>query len=296
MTGEGRLRWTHGETWYRIVGDLDPAGLRTPIVVLHGGPGATHDYCEPIADLARDGRACILYDQIGNGRSDHLAGAPASFWTPEVFKDELAALVAHLGIAARYAVVGQSWGGMLAMDHALDHPPGLRGMAVCDSPASMRLWVEEADRLRRDLPAEVEATLRRHEDAGTTTSAEYLAAVEVFYERHVCRVARPDCVQRSFAAIEAAPTVYHTMNGPSEFHVVGSLRDWDITDRLDRIDVPTLLVSGRYDEATPRIVGEIYARIPGAQWQVFARSSHLPHIEEHAAFIDRVAAFLGTLD
>ena len=140
----------------------------------------------------------------------------------------------HLDIAARHAVVGQSWGGMLAMEYALDHPEGLRGIVVADSPASMTLWVSEANRLREDLPADVQATLTRHEQAGTTDDPEYDAAVRVFYDRHLCRVPWPDCVQRSFDQTDADPTVYHTMNGPSEFHVIGSMKDWDISDRLAR--------------------------------------------------------------
>jgi len=295
MAGEGYLERDGHKTWYRIVGDVTRGGP-LPVVILHGGPGAAHDYCEPIADLAVDGRAAVLYDQLGCGLSDHLPDAPADFWTVQLFKDELDALVAHLGIADRYAVVGQSWGGMLAMEHALDHPAGLRALVVADSPASMALWVEEANRLRAELPADVEATLRRHEEAGTTDDPEYVAAVQVFYDRHLCRVPMPDYVRRSFDQIDEDPTVYHTMNGPSEFHVIGSLAGWDITDRLHEITTPTLLVSGRYDEATPRIVGEIHARIPGAQWELFEQSSHMPHVEEPEGFRGVVGAFLRAHD
>jgi len=282
------------ETWYRVVGDLD-AGP-TPVVICHGGPGAAHDYLEPVAELAGHGRACVLYDQLGCGRSTHLPDAPAEFWTVQLFKDELVDLTRELGIADRYAVVGQSWGGMLAMEHALDRPPGLRGMVVADSPASIPLWVAEANRLRSDLPPEVATTLTSHEEAGTTDSQEYEAAVRVYYDRHLCRIPWPDCLERTFAQLAADPTVYHTMNGPSEFHCIGTLKTWDITDRLHEISTPTLLLSGRYDEATPRIVEQIHSRIPGAQWQLFEESSHSPHLEEPEAFLAAVEAFLKTID
>jgi L-proline amide hydrolase len=291
---EGRMTRDGLETWYRVVGDLD-AGP-TPVVILHGGPGAAHDYTEPIANLSRYGRGCVLYDQVGCGKSTHRPDAPVDFWTVQLFKDELVDLTAHLGIADRYAVVGQSWGGMLAMEHALDHPPGLRGMVVADSPASIPLWVAEANRLREDLPPEVQETLTKHETDGTTDSPEYEAAVRVYYDRHLCRVPWPDYVERSFAQIEADPTVYHTMNGPSEFFCIGTLKEWDITDRLPEIAVPTLLVSGRHDEATPHIVEQIEARIPGARWQIFEESSHMPHVEEPEAFLEAVEGFLKTLD
>jgi L-proline amide hydrolase len=291
------MTWQGHETWMRVVGELDSQGERTPVIVCHGGPGAGHDYCEPIAELSRFGRACVLYDQLGCGRSELLPDAPADFWTPQLFKDELVELTRHLGIAERYAIVGQSWGGMLAMEHSLDQPPGLRGIVVADSPASMPLWVSEANRLRADLPQDVQDALTQHEQAGTTDDPEYEAAVAVFYERHLCRVApMPDCVMRTFAQSEANPTVYHAMNGPSEFHVVGSLRTWDITDRLHEIATPTLLVSGRYDEATPHIVGEIHKRIPSSEWVIFEQSSHMPHVEEPEAFLDAVESFLRRLD
>ena len=293
---EGRMTWNGHETWYRVVGELDPGASQTPVVICHGGPGAAHDYCEPIADLSRFGRACVLYDQLGCGRSELLPDAPADFWTTELFEHELSALVRHLGIADRYAVVGQSWGGMLAMAHALDQPEGLAAIVVCDSPASMPLWIAETARLRGDLPPDVQKTLTRHEQAGTTDDAEYDAAVRIFYDRHVCRVPWPDCVERSFAQVAANPTVYHTMNGPSEFHVVGSLQTWDITDRLHEITTPTLLVSGRHDEATPLIVGQIHERIPGSRWVLFEESSHTPHVEEPEAFLETVEGFLRTID
>jgi len=291
---EGRMSWNGHETWYRVVGDLDSGP--TPVIVLHGGPGAAHDYTEPIADLSRFGRGCVLYDQLGCGKSTHLPDAPAGFWSPQLFKDELAELARHLGVAGRYAIVGQSWGGMLAMEHALDHPAGLRAIVVADSPASMPLWVEEATRLRADLPQDVQQTLTRHEAAGTTDDPAYEAAVRVYYDRHLCRIPWPDCVGRSFAQMAEDPTVYHTMNGPSEFHCIGSLKTWDITERLPEIDTPTLLVSGRHDEATPHIVEQIHSRIPGAQWQLFGESSHMPHVEEPDAFLAHVEAFLASID
>ena len=291
---EGLLDWSQGRTWYQVRAGTGPTTQARPVVILHGGPGVPHDYCEPIADLlVGAGHTCVVYDQLGCGRSEHRPDAPADFWTPQLFKDELDALLGHLGLADDYALVGQSWGGMLAMEHAADQPAGLRALVVADSPASIPLWVAEANRLRAQLPPEVEATLRRHEDAGTTDDPAYEVAMQVFYDRHLCRVPLPECVQRSFAQLAADPTVYHSMNGPSEFHVVGSLADWDITPRLGQIAVPTLLVSGAYDEATPAVVGAVHEGIAGSRWELFRWSSHLPHVEEPAHFRDVVSAFLA---
>lgn len=289
------MKWQHGNTWYRVVGDLKNS--KTPVMVLHGGPGAGHNYCEPIADvLAQTGRAAVLYDQIGCGNSTHLPDKPKEFWTPELFMEELVLLTEHLGISKKYNIVGQSWGGMLGMQFAIQRPKGLNAMVIADSPASMEVWVAEANKLRKDLPPEVEATLLRHEAAETTEDPEYVAAVDVFYSRHLCRIPQPPYVVASFEQLAADPTVYHTMNGPSEFHVIGSLKHWDIRPQLKEITTPTLLVSGQYDEATPAMVKEIQGLIPGSKWELFAESSHMPHVEEPAKFKRVVAEFLDSHD
>lgn len=289
------MKWQHGSTWYRVVGDLKSS--KTPVMVLHGGPGAGHNYCEPIAEvLTQTGRAAVLYDQIGCGNSTHLPDKPKEFWTPELFMEELVLLTEHLGISNKYDIVGQSWGGMLGMQFAITKPKGLNAMVIADSPASMEVWVSEANKLRKELPPEVEATLLKHEAAETTEDPEYVAAVDVFYSRHLCRIPQPPYVLASFEQLAADPTVYHTMNGPSEFHVIGSLKHWDIRPQLREITTPTLLVSGQYDEATPAMVKEINGLIPGSKWELFAESSHMPHVEEPAKFKRVVSEFLDSHD
>ncbi len=292
---EGRAPFRSYETWYRVTGTL--GGPKAPLVVLHGGPGALHDYIDRMKLMANQGRAVIHYDQLGCGRSTHLKEKGADFWTVRLFLDELENLLQHLGIANRYHVLGQSWGGMLGAEHGVTRPAGLKSLVISDSPASMELWVQEANKLREALPADVQATLLKHEAAGTTASEEYQTAMRVFYDRHVCRVVPwPPEVLRSFAGIEEDPTVYHTMNGPSEFHVIGSLKNWSIVDRLDRINVPTLLISGRYDEATPATVQPFADKIKDVRWQIFEYSSHMPHIEETELYMKTVGAFLDAND
>ena len=289
-----QFTWEGLTTWYEVVGQ---PGARWPVVVCHGGPGATHDYLRSLVALAHDGRQLAFYDQVGNGNSQHLRDAPPEFWTVDLFGRELRGLVEHLGWATGYHVLGQSWGGMLAMEHALERPAGLRSIIVADAPASMPLWVAEAARLRDALPREVSETLARHEAAGSTGDPEYREAMLVFYGRHLCRLDPwPPEVTRTFVLLEQDPTVYRTMNGPSEFHVVGSLRDWDITERLGEIGVPTLLLSGRHDEATPAVVGEIHNRIAHAEWVLFEQSSHMPHVEERDRFLTMVDAFLERVE
>lgn len=158
-------------------------------------------------------------------------------------------------------------------------------------------WVEEANRLRQDLPPDVQETLLHHEAAGTFDNPEYKAAMDVFYGRHVCRVdPLPEYVRRTFDAIDRNPEVYHTMNGPSEFHVIGSLKRWDITPRLGEIRVPTLVTSGRHDEATPAIAGTVHDGIPDSRWVIFEESSHMPHAEEPERYLRVLDEFLTEVE
>jgi L-proline amide hydrolase len=299
QTREGTLQFELengeiAETWFRITGDPETGGA--PLVLLHGGPGATHDYLLSMTDLAA-GRAVVHYDQLGNGRSTHYPERGADFWTVDLFVRELHSLVSALGIADRHHVLGQSWGGFLAQEYAFTKPAGLRSLILADTAASFPDFVAEANRLRADLPPDVEATLRRHEEAGTTDAPAYMEACQVFYARHVCRLdPMPPEVIEAFSWIERDPTVYHTMNGPSEFHVVGSIRDWQSKDRLGQIAVPTLLVSGRHDEATPALQETLQRGIAGAEWVVFEESSHMPHVEERERFMQVVGDWLARHD
>ncbi len=302
---EGYAELDGDRTWYQVHGDL-PAGADgpAPLVVLHGGPGATHDYLTPLADLAdtkHGGRPVVLYDQLGNGRSTHHPDRGADFWTVDLFVRELATLVDHLGIADRYHVLGQSWGGFLAQEHALTQPAGLRSLVLSNTAASFPDFVSEANALRTDLPPGVDDTLRKHEDAGTTDDPEYAAACQVFYERHLCRLLPwPQGVADGLAKLDEDPTVYHTMNGPSEFHVIGSIKDWSSTDRLDGIHVPTYVISGEHDEATPALQVPLVERIRAAgnevEQTVMAGCSHLPMWEQRDTYIGLVAGWLARHD
>lgn len=284
-----------GETWYRVTGDL--SSELTPLVVLHGGPGATHQYVLSLTELASDGRPVIHYDQIGCGQSTRFPDRGGEFFTVQLFLDELDEVLRSLGIADRYHLLGQSWGGMLAAEHAITRPRGLRALVLSNSPAAMSLWSEGTLELRQQLPTDVRDTLIRHERDGTFDSAEYLAAQQVFYDRHVCRVVpAPEEVQRTFDALSADATVYNVMNGPNEFTCVGTLRDWTVVDRLQHIQAPTLNISGEFDEATPVAVRPFAERIPNSTWTVISGASHMPFVENPTDYFEVVSQFLRVHD
>jgi L-proline amide hydrolase len=292
-----RLDGEEAQTWYRVTGELRPgdAEAPAPLVALHGGPGATHDYLLSLTDLA-NGRAVVHYDQVGNGRSTHFPDRGDEFWTVDLFVRELHNLVDALGIAGRHHVLGQSWGGFLAQEYAFTRPAGLCALVLADTAASWADFATEAGKLRAQLPEDVKATLDRHEAAGTYDDPEYMEACRVFYSRHVCRIEWPPEVAASFVWLERNPTVYRTMNGPSEFHVIGSCKDWQSKDRLTEIQAPTLIVSGRHDEATPALQQVLLDGIAGSEWVCFEESSHMPHVEERQRYMQVVGAWLARHD
>lgn len=287
--GEGFARFRGYRTWYRVLGAAAAPG-RLPLVLAHGGPGGSHDYLEPLAALAQQGRQVVFYDQLGCGNSDHPHD-PA-LCTVETYVAELEALRLHLGFE-RFHLLGQSWGGLLALEYAAAHPQALAGLILADPIVSVDHWLAEGERLLAEMPADIRATIVRHEAAGTTDSEDYQAAVMAYYRRHVCRRDPwPACLERMFARIAADPFAYQTMWGPNEFRCSGTLAGWDPRPRLGAITAPALIVGGRHDEATPAIQEDLQRRLPGSRWVVFEESSHMPFLEETDRFLEVVGAFL----
>jgi len=292
-TRQGFVSFRGYNVWYCIVGEREEPG-KLPLLCLHGGPGAPHDYLEPLGAVAATGRRVVLYDQLGCGNSDHPHDS--KLWAVELFVEEVG-LVRRALRLERLHLLGQSWGGMLAMEYALTQPQGLASLILADTAADAQQWAAETNRLRSELPSDVQQTLLKHEEAGTTDDPAYEEATLVFYRRHLCRLDPwPDCLNRTHQKLRQNPEVYLTMWGPSEFHVTGSLRDWSVVDRLGEIRDPTLLLSGRYDEATPDIVDTIHHGIHGSEWVIFENSSHMPHLEESQRYIQVLANFLKRVE
>ncbi|MBW4077926.1 MAG: proline iminopeptidase-family hydrolase [Acidobacteria bacterium] len=292
---EGFVRFGEWRTWYRVTGSLDVDVA--PLVVVHGGPGCSHDYLLSLTALADTGRPIVHYDQLGGGRSTLLPDRGAEFWTVELFLEELDNLLNTLGISDEYHLLGQSWGGMLGAEHAIRRPTGLRSLVLSNAPASMDLWVSEAEKLRIQLPRETQDVLDAHETAGTIYDAEYLAASQVYYDEHVCRIVpNPPEVLKTIEFMANDSTVYNTMFGPNEFFCIGSLRTWSVVDRLSQIETPTLLLSGRFDEATPATIQPFVDAIAGVRWEIFEHSSHMPFVEETQRYLEVVNDFLAGVE
>ena len=282
---EGQVPFRGFNTWYRDVGPEDAV----PLLCLHGGPGSTHHYFEPLEALANDGRRVVVYDQLGCGRSDRPDDP--DLWTVELFLEELATVRAALGLD-RVHLLGTSWGSMLALEYVLRRPSGLVSLIVNSPPTATSTWAAEAARLRDQLPDHHRRAIVEHEAAGTVDHPDYVAAEAEFLRRHICRLEPlPDSVLRGRA--EKGTPVYRTLWGLSEWNPDGRLRNWDVRDRLAEIDVPTLIVSGRYDECTPELAAEAQRGIPGSEWLLFEKSSHTAFVEEPERFRAALVEFLA---
>ena len=282
---EGMLR-VHGyRLFWKSVG---APGVRGTLVALHGGPGATHEYLLSLNDLAAHGYRIVYYDQLGGGRSD-LATHVSEYSVDRDVQD-LEELRTQLGLG-RVHLFGSSYGGMLAIAYALAHPEGLRTLISASGLADVPLTVREMQRLKRELPSPTREILERYEARGEFQNPEYLAAVMAFYRRHVCRL-DPWPPEVSYSLDHISLPKYGTMNGPNEFTIIGTMRDWDVTSRLGEIRVPTLVTTGRYDEVTPTVAESIHRGIQGSEYRLFEESSHLAFWEERTRYMNILRAFL----
>lgn len=274
--------------WSKTVGD----GTGIPLLTLHGGPGAGHDYLEPLEALAGE-RPVIFYDQLGCGKSDKPDARP--LWTIERFADEIDEVREALGLETIH-LLGQSWGGWLAVEYLARRPKGLKSCVLASTSSSIPLFARECERLIALLPKAMQLALAEHGATGNYADPGYQSALKEFYMRHLCRMEPwPDCLMRSVANLENNQ-VYETINGPNEFTTIGNLRYWDRTEELAKVRTPVLITCGRHDELGPVCARAMKAKLRNAKMKVFENSAHVAHIEEAEAYCRTVAGFLREHD
>ncbi|HEY6192738.1 MAG TPA: proline iminopeptidase-family hydrolase [Bacteroidota bacterium] len=284
---EGFIDVPGGRVWYRIAG----TGNRTPLLLLHGGPGAPSYFLKPLAALGDD-RPVIFYDQLGCGHSDRPTDT--TLWTIDRFIEELKTVREALGLKEVH-IFGTSWGTMLAVDYMLTHPAGVRSLILASPALSIPRWVHDADSLKTTLPDSTRSAISRHEADGTYDSPEYQSAMMEYYHRYVSRT-NPWTADIESTLAGLGQSVYMTMCGPSEFTVTGSLKDYDRTGRLHEITTPTLFTAGRYDEAIPSTVQYYQSLMPGSRLEIFENSAHLTMQDEPERYVQVVRDFLREID
>jgi len=286
---QGFVQVPGGPVWYRIFG----SGTKTPLLILHGGPGGTSCSFEPLGTLVSAERPVIVYDQLGSGRS----GRPLddSLWTVERSRKELAAVRKALGLT-KVHLMGTSWGSGLATDYVLtERPAGVESLILSGPFLSTRIWINDADVLRKQLPQEVQDTLTRNEAANTVHSKEYLEATEVFYSHFLYHGRKPQAPP-SCAEAPSNNQIYELMWGPTEFHATGRLLNFDVTGGLSRLTMPVILIAGRYDEARPQTVEKFHSMIPRSRVAIMENSGHMAPLEEYERYAQVLETFLNEVD
>jgi proline-specific peptidase len=284
---QGKIAVPGGNVWYKRVGGGD--GL--PLLVVHGGPGLPHNYLRSLERLA-DEREVIFWDQLGCGNS--RCAPNTELWTMERSVTEMDAVVKALDLN-RFHVFGNSWGGMLAEQYVLDVASGVVSLTISNSLASIPEFSKMVARLKSELDPATQSAIDRHEAAGTTYSAEYQAAIRTWNETYLCRV-RPWPAELEDAFRNMGTEIFETMFGSSDFHIVGTIRTWDVFDRLAEIALPTLVLAGRFDECVPEHMWEMHRRIEGSRFELFESSAHMPFIEEPDRFDQVMRDFLRLHD
>ncbi|MBT3984343.1 MAG: proline iminopeptidase-family hydrolase [Bacteriovoracaceae bacterium] len=279
-----------GRTFFQAKGRLSSG---VPLVVLHGGPGGSYSKSKsPFLKLSTH-RKVFLHDQIGGGKSSPLKTSQMKI---ETFVYELDHLIKSWGLK-EFHLYGGSWGTTLALEYYLrKKPKGLRSLILQSPMFSAKDWERDAIRLIQKLPAKTRKVIEYCHEIGATDSKVYQEAVMVYYLRHVLRNERKLKKAFSGKSNPHGKQVYEYMWGPSEFKPTGTLKKYSRVSDLSKISVPTYLMCGQYDEATPATVKSYHQRVAGSKFKIFKDCSHAIGSENEKLFLSEIKGFLKECD
>jgi proline iminopeptidase len=263
--GEGFVPVNGGELWYRIIGE----GNETPLLLMHGGPGGTSRSFYLFEKLAKD-RPIILFDQLGTGRSGHHEDT--SLLKVNEFVEQVSKLTQHLKLNSMY-LYGHSWGTALALEYYSAYPKGVEGIIFNSPYFSTKIWEEDADTLITYLPQEIQKAIAKGEESGDFTDPAYQQANYVYLTNYGMRGKRRSS-DLDTANVSGNYFMYNYMWGPTEFTATGTLKHYDIISKLKKVTVPTLFITGEYDEARPATVRTFEKMVPGSQTVVIKNAGH----------------------
>ncbi|HET6555110.1 MAG TPA: proline iminopeptidase-family hydrolase [Dyella sp.] len=285
-TPEGKFR-----VWTKRVGN----NPKLKVLLLHGGPGATHEYFEAFDSyLPAEGIEYYYYDQLGSAYSDQPKDE--SLWTTERFVDEVEQVRQALHLDKdNFCLLGHSWGGVLAIEYALKYQQHLKCLVISNMMDSIPAYNAYAhDVLMPAMDPTQLAEVKQMEANGHTDDPRYMAILTpMHYEQHVLRMPQaqwPDPVNRAFAHINEQ--VYALMQGPSELGASGRLEHWDRSKDLHRITVPTLVIGAQYDTMDPRYMKAMAARLPHGQFLLCPKGSHMAMYDDQQTYFDGLTRFL----
>ena len=290
---EGYMPFLEYKTDYRVVGKN--TGNKKPLVLLHGGPGSTHNYFEVLDRIAEeDGRQLVMYDQIGCGNS-YVENRP-DLWNSKVWIEELIELRKHLGLDEIH-LLGQSWGGMQTLEYVCNYKPeGLKSIILSSTLPASWLWAEEAQRMIAQMPQDMQDAIKKATESGDYSSPEYQAAEAEYMRQHCAgKVTEndPECLRRPK---KAGRESYVVGWGPNEFTPLGTLKDYDVIDQLGNIKEPALIINGGNDLCTPYVAKFMYDRIPNSEWELFRTCRHMCFVEDNDHYVEVLKKWMNKND
>ena len=289
---EGYMPFMGYKTYYRTVGERTD---KAPLILLHGGPGSTHNYFEVLDRVAEeDGRMLVMYDQIGCGNS-YVDGRP-ELWKAETWVNELIALREHLGLDTCH-LLGQSWGGMLLLTYicGYEHSGVKSGILSSTLPASW-LWGIEQARMIKELPEEYQEAIKTATETGDYSNDIYQRAEEEYMLRHAAGKPDPDGPECLLRKKRTGRESYVVGWGPNEYTPMGTLKDYDVIDKLKDIKEPCLVINGGNDLCTPYIAKVMYDNIPNSRWELFRECRHMCFVEDNDHYVEVLKEWLNEKD
>jgi len=290
---EGYMPFLEYKTYYRVVGKN--TGNKKPLVLLHGGPGSTHNYFEVLDRIAEeDGRQLVMYDQIGCGNS-YVENRP-DLWNSKVWIEELIELRKHLGLDEIH-LLGQSWGGMQTLEYVCNYKPeGLKSIILSSTLPASWLWAEEAQRMIAQMSQDMQDAIKKATESGDYSSPEYQAAEAEYMRQHCAGEVTendPECLRRPK---KAGRESYVVGWGPNEFTPLGTLKDYDVIDQLGDIKEPALIINGGNDLCTPYVAKFMYDRIPNSEWELFRTCRHMCFVEDNDHYVEVLKKWMNKND
>jgi proline iminopeptidase len=287
VTRDGETLAVDGGTiWYKVSG----TGDGTPVILLHGGPGFSSYYLKPLEALGNE-RKVVRYDQLGGGKSSGLTDTTKM--TIAHFVAELDSLRSHLGYQ-RVHLVGHSWGTILGLEYYRAHPDRVASLTLASAALDIPQWERHARELLGTLPDSMQRAVKTREAEKKFDAPDYQAALESFYAKYVWL--RPVKADLDSMMQQVNTTIYNYMQGPSEFTITGTLKQYDATSFLPKVRVPTLFTVGEVDEADPVTIRKHAAMVPGGKVVVIPDAAHLTTWDNPGAMTSAVRAHLRAAD
>lgn len=270
---------------------------RIKILLLHGGPAMTHEYMECFESFfPKEGFEFYEYDQLGSYYSDQPKDS--SLWTTARFVEEVEQVRKAIHAdSSNFYVLGNSWGGILAMEYALKYQSNLKGLIVANMMASIPEYGKYANEvLAKDMDSNVLKEIRAIEAKGDFANPRYMELLlPNFYKKHLCRLEEwPDGFNRTMKHVNGE--IYVMMQGPSEFGVAGRLLNWDIKVRLKELKVPTLMIGAKFDTMDPKAMEEQSKLVQKGRYLYCPNGSHLSMWDDQQVFMSGVINFIHDVD